>query len=128
MIKKIGIIIVLIAMSACGQNYNSHSSDEFLSSGTFGIDVSTAQGQRLFAAFTVLNNQCISCHSGRHDSYLSLNTDALWIASGLVIKGDSASSTLIQYLKNNGGTMPKSAPQISSDELQALEDWIVQMP
>ena len=116
--KKI-LILISLSLVSCGQSINSNTSD-FLLSGS-GIDPSNT---KLLNAYTVINDKCISCHTGYHNSWSSLNTDQLWIDSGSVTAGTSLSSSLIIRLKNRGGDMPLLSPMLSETEYAYLIDWI----
>ncbi len=120
----IRVVLSLILLFGCGQDFNSSSGDFALSADN-GIDTSTAAGQRLSAAYNVIKNNCISCHSGYHNSWASYKTDAAWISKGLAVRGDTTSSQVYDRLKNVGGDMPLAAPQISDSDRQILEDWIL---
>lgn len=116
----------LFFLTACGQTFNSQSIDRF--SGAGNIDVSTPQGLRLFKAYQVIQNRCISCHTGYHNSWKQYNTDNLWIQNSLVIKGDFRGSLLISRLQNEGSDMPLLAAQIPEVDYQILKDWIENIP
>tara|TARA_R110000868_G_scaffold209490_5_gene459318 strand:+ start:1077 stop:1445 length:369 start_codon:yes stop_codon:yes gene_type:complete len=119
-------IFLAILVSGCGQSFNSNTGDQAFTA-TNGIDTSTAAGQRLDAAFTVLKNECMSCHTGYHNSWNSYKTDLAWQSAGLVTSGVPTSSQVYTRLKNVGGDMPQLNPQISETERQILEDWITQL-
>lgn len=118
------VILFSILLASCGQTYNSNSGDDKTTSGTSGIDTSSPAGQRLAAAYTVINNRCINCHTGYHNSWANLKSDAAWLASGTVVAGNTGGSSLISRLKNVGGDMPKLNPQIPEAEYQTLIDWV----
>lgn len=120
----IRIIVPLFLLCSCGQDFNSSSGDFALSADN-GIDTSTPAGQRLSAAYNVIKNDCISCHSGYHNSWANYKTDAEWISKGLAVRGDTTSSQVYDRLKNVGGDMPRGAPQISDSDRQKIEDWIL---
>ena len=113
------IIFTFLIFQSCGQSWNSNSNDYLLSGN--GIDPSNT---KLLEAFTVINDKCISCHSGYHNSWSELNTDALWISSANIMAGDSLSSPLITRLKNRGGDMPLLSPMITEQEYAFLTNWI----
>lgn len=119
----IAIAILTVFLVSCMQDINSNSFDDKFSISN-GIDTSTAAGQRLSDAYDVLNNQCMSCHTGYHNSWNGLNTDAKWIGTGLIEAGDAYSSSLVIRLKNIGGNMPKDNPQMTEDELNKMANWI----
>jgi|SRR5690606_38356957 len=120
------LLVIILLSASCGQSFNSHTGDE-LFSGSNGIDTSTPAGQRLDAAYTVLKNECMSCHTGYHNSWANYRTDSAWINAGLVSPGSINSSSVYTRLKNVGGDMPVLNPQISEVEREVLEDWISQL-
>lgn len=117
------LLIFLFLISACGQDYNSNSFDE-TRFGSGNIDTSSPAGQRLAAAFNIIQTNCISCHSNYHSFYGTYTTDELWLNSGLVVAGDFEGSFLIQNLKNYGGSMPQGGSQLSSEQIEVLREWI----
>jgi hypothetical protein len=116
--KKL-ILILSLLLCSCGQSYNSNSKD-FLLSGN-GIDPSNTS---LVEAFSVISNNCISCHSGYHNSWSNYKTDQQWIDSGNVSAGSALSSPLIIRLKNRGGDMPLLSSNLSESEYNSLVNWI----
>ncbi len=118
------LLFALFLLSACGQDFNSSSGDFALTADN-GIDTSTPAGIRLNDAYTVLKNNCMSCHTGYHNSWANYKTDADWISKNLAVRGDTTSSQVYDRLKNVGGDMPYGAPQISDSERQKLENWIL---
>tara|TARA_R110000868_G_scaffold117600_15_gene312500 strand:+ start:7489 stop:7857 length:369 start_codon:yes stop_codon:yes gene_type:complete len=120
------LILLSLLFVGCGQSFNSNSGDAAFTA-TNGIDTSTAAGQRLDAAYTVLKNECMSCHTGYHNSWNTYKTDLAWQSAGLVNAGNPASSSVYFRLKNVGGDMPQLNPQISETERQILDDWISQL-
>lgn len=113
---KSGSLLFLILMMVSCANYNSSTFDQ-----------SVYQGGTVSQPIGIIQLRCASCH--QHSNWNSLNTDALWIASGYVISGDSANSILIQRLYRNGGSgnMP---PQndLTLDEYTTLKNWIDNLP
>ncbi|MFT6633870.1 MAG: hypothetical protein ACJAS4_003843, partial [Bacteriovoracaceae bacterium] len=65
-------IFFLLQMTSCYQETNSNSFDDRFSLSN-GIDISTAAGQRLSDAYDILNTNCMSCHTGYHNNWSSLN-------------------------------------------------------
>jgi hypothetical protein len=116
---KYFLALTFLSLVSCGQSINSNTSD-FLLSGN-GIDPSNT---KLLNAFEVINDKCISCHTGYHNSWSSLNTDQLWIDSGNVTAGTSLSSPLIIRLKNRGGDMPLLSPMLTETDYNYLINWI----
>ncbi len=121
--KKITHLLSLLLLVSCYQETNSNSFDGRYSLSN-GIDTSTAGGQRLSDAYDIFNDACISCHTGYHNSWSSLNTDAKWINTGFIETGDAFSSTLLIRLKNMGGNMPKDNPQVTEKEFDQIVNWI----
>ena len=120
------IFLILLTLISCGQTFNSQSGDKF--SGNILVDDSSPEGERSNKAFTILDRSCTSCHTSYHANWNSFQTDADWVANGLVVKGQADISPVITKLKNVGGNMPPSAPAISDADYQALLDWIDMMP
>lgn len=113
------LLLFLLIISSC-QDINSHSFDENL----YGDN--RAQGSAAFvAAFSVIESECINCHSGWHNSYSSLLTEQSWIDASLIIPGDAVNSDIIKRLRNYGsiGGMPIEGP-ITNDQYETLRDWI----
>ncbi len=126
--NKFLIVILLASLSSCGQTFNSNSNDANLTAFTACSEAGTAAGDRYCAAETIIRTRCTNCHSGYHDQWSSYTNDAAWKASGRVVAGSVAGSTVITRLKNQGGNMPADAPQISDTEYQTLVEWVQQMP
>lgn len=105
-------------MGSC-QTQNSNSFDDIL--GGSSIDPSNTN---LALAFTVIEERCIDCHSGYHNSWSSYDTDQKWIDSGNVSPGVIGDSPLITRLKNRGGNMPLGGANLTEDEYNALVTWI----
>lgn len=113
------MLLVFVALAACGQNYNSNTNDApNIPQG----DCSTAAGARLCAAVAVLkSNRCYTCHA----SDWPYSTDAAWLASGLVVQGQPLSSRMITKLVNVGGNMPfDTGVAISTTDYNTLTNWI----
>lgn len=123
---RFSLFLILISLISCGQTFNSQSGDKF--SGSILVDNTTPDGARSSKAFTILDRSCTGCHTSYHANWRSFQTDAAWVANGLVVKGQADISPVITKLKNVGGNMPPSAPAISNDDYQALLDWIDLMP
>ncbi len=113
------LIILTFMLTGCGQSWNSNSKDYLLSGN--GIDPSNTN---LLEAFNVINEKCISCHSGYHNSWSAYNTDQLWIDSGNITAGDALSSPLVTRLKNRGGDMPLLSSMLTESEYDSLVKWI----
>lgn len=124
--KTLPLFFFFFFLAGCGQSFNSHSTDRFKGSGN--IDISTPSGLRLFKAYEVIQNRCINCHTGYHNSWNQYNSDQDWLDQGLVIKGDFRGSQIISRLQNEGSDMPLFAAQIPEADYQLLKDWIENMP
>jgi uncharacterized membrane protein len=116
------LILLLILLSSC-QDFNSNSFDESLVD-TVNIDTSTPGGKRLKDSYDILNDKCMNCHTGYHNSWLKYDTDNLWETNQVVIKGDAEASELIIRMKNRGGDMPLGGVQLTVDEFQVVSEWI----
>ena len=116
------VLLTSLITGACAQ-YNSSSQDEVL----YIEPVIESGGDPNFAAaFTIIQNQCASCHS--HSVWNNLNSNALWLASGYIIKGQASNSILIQKTFQNGtGNMPPSNT-LNSTDFNALKNWINNIP
>jgi len=124
----IKILPILIFFLGCIQSYNSNSFDEEL----YGPESKTTTHEdpeitRTSKAITIIQKNCISCHSGRHNKWTNFSTDSQWIQAKVIIPGNSANSRLIRKLKNRGGNMPFGNPAISEEEVDVLVDWIDQL-
>lgn len=118
--KALTILVFGILFSGCA-NYNSNTFD-----GSTYQGVATQDSDPNFsAAYTILRNQCSSCHG----EFTALTTNAAWVATGRVLKNDPDHSTVITklYLFGGAGNMPPSN-QLSSPEYQTLRTWIQNMP
>jgi mono/diheme cytochrome c family protein len=99
---------------ACGQFYNSNSSDGA------GSAFDCATDPNLCAAYKAISdNHCFECHA-----WSRYKTDAEWTGAGLVVAGSPSTSLLIKRLKNSGSTMPQNFPALSTADYNALVTWI----
>ena len=111
-------------MASCFQQSNSNTSDQRLENGA------TVTGNEKFkAAFNVLNNECVACHTGYHDDWLNLKTEDDWASLGDVKPGDSSNSLMVERIhgcgpSDSGDQMPKSADRLTSSECAAITEWI----
>ena len=121
-------IIIATLLLSCGQTFNSNTNDKGLVSLTACSEAGTPAGDRYCAAESIIQNRCINCHTGYHDQWATYNNDSEWKASGRVVAGSTAGSSLITRLKNQGGNMPADAPQIPDSEYQTLINWVQMMP
>lgn len=112
-------LLLLFFLISC-QDYNTNSFDRT----RYGNPVGEGPAK-------IIQNKCINCHSGEHDSWAGL-TDAQWVATGLVIPGDPDNSLFIKRIYNTGisgvSNMPIGGGALPNDEYQALKDWIQNIP
>lgn len=114
-----------IVVFACGQDYNSNSGDHVYQESTLpDVDNGDPAAKAFAEAFSVLKAQCIDCHTSYHASWSKYTTEAAWKNSGYVTPGNSAGSTVIAILINNGGNMPKDGKALSAADLEKLTSWI----
>lgn len=112
-----------LLIPACGQDYNSNSGDDvYQESGPIGDG--SPGGEAFAAAFGVIKAQCLSCHTNYHADWAKLTSEADWKSSGNVTPQNSASSSIITILINNGGNMPKDGKALSAQDYAKLTSWI----
>jgi hypothetical protein len=122
MMKLILLLTILSCLSSCFQQSNSNTKDS--------AQVDDSEGVAFKAAFTVLNNECIQCHSGYHDDWSRYSREADWLAvSDLIISGDANNSYLVKRIHECGSIdsekqMPKDSDVLTLDECAAITDWI----
>lgn len=121
------ILPILIFFLGCIQTYNSNSFDKENYGPSSNFNPEDPKSVRRSKALSVLQENCISCHFGRHNQWAGFTTDSQWVSSSLVIPGESANSRLIMKLQNRGGNMPLNNPPISEDDVDILADWIDQI-
>lgn len=115
------LLSILLLVSSCGQDYNSNSGDSGQYTPNSAIDTSTPEGARLSAAYTVLQNKCLQCHS----TWSGFTTSSRWEQAGLIVTGSASGSEIVRRLKNYGGDMPPDPfSPLSNEELTAVENWI----
>ena len=113
-----------MALMGCGQTFNSNTEDFNLLPSSFCANQSNTA---LCTANEIIQKNCTNCHtSAIHAGWAAYDTDAEWIASGRVVAGDPASSTLVTKLKNYvpAGNMPDQAPPLTDTQYQAILDWV----
>lgn len=125
--NKLFLILILL-LAGCGQTFNSNTSDSGLIPLLACTEAGTAAGDRFCAAKLIIQDKCVNCHSGYHDQWAAFTNDAKWKASGRVVAGSTAASSLITRLKNQGGNMPADNPQIPDTNYQTLIEWVQLMP
>lgn len=126
--RVLGSLLILLLLSSC-EDYNSNSADKIKYSNE---PQSEEAGDPNFGpAIAIIQNRCISCHSGFHNNWAAFTSDDMWINSGLVHRGDPDNSTLIKRIINSGqagANMPQGAGAIPDAEFQTLRKWIAEMP
>jgi hypothetical protein len=113
-----------MVLTSCGQTFNSNTEDFNLLPSSFCSDQTNTN---LCVANEIIQNNCTNCHTSPiHAGWAAYDTDAEWIASGRVVAGDPAASTLVTKLKNYvpAGNMPDQAPPLSDTQYQAILDWV----
>jgi hypothetical protein len=124
--QSVFLLVLSIFWVACA-DYNSSTSDDLEYVETTANDADP----NFLRAFEIIKNRCADCHnpSDRHSEWYSYNTNAKWIKSGLVVKGDVDKSSLITktYLYGAGGSMPQEN-DLSPEEYEDLKTWINEMP
>lgn len=121
------IIGLLLLLAAC-QDYNSNSSDK----ARYGGDVVLENDPQFQQAYHIIQDRCVSCHTSQiHAPWSTYTTNAKWIESGRVIKGDPQGSALIDRIINTGETnsnMPLGGSALPNDEYDALVQWVQNIP
>lgn len=122
---KLGLLL-LILLSGC-QDYNSNSSDKE----KYG-QVQLENNAQFRTAYGIIQNRCVNCHTYQgHSVWADYTTNAEWIASGLIIKGDPRNSRLIYRIKNSGqadSDMPLGGSALPDSEYDALVEWVENIP
>ena len=114
------LTLICLGFLSCGRIQNSSSSDKFTYS-----PGQMAGSAEFLAAAAIIGSKCSECH-GTYTTY----TEADYIAAGLVVAKDLASSSI--YFRNQSATvgagphdMPKQGrTPMTAVELQTLADWI----
>jgi hypothetical protein len=105
--------------------------------GASGGGGGTVDQTRFLAAKAVFEAKCTSCHynGGNYPNLTNLTeAKALAFSPAVVVKGDLASSKLYYRLSgstvgpNIGRNMPSGGATISASEVQAVADWINNIP
>ena len=120
---------LLILLSSC-EDINSNSADK-LKYSKQGPQPEEAQDPNFAPAFKVIQNNCISCHTGFHNRWASYTTNDKWIASGRINRGDPDNSRIIERTINSGQTganMPIGGGPLSDADYQLLRTWITNIP
>lgn len=95
-----------------------------------------AAAAREAAVQTLVNERCVTCHLNFHDGWAGANWKDSWIADGLVVPGDAASSTVISRVTSTTSRMPPSFATgstpggtalntpLTPTEVDVIRDWI----
>ena len=65
-----------------------------------------AQAANEAAVGAIVNNRCVTCHTGTHNSWAGDAWQEAWVSTGLVVPGDAAASTVIDRLTSSSSRMP----------------------
>lgn len=117
---KSNLSLVFFFLVGC-QDFNSNSFDKLRYAPA--VPSGSTEFQQ---AYGVIQNRCISCHTGRHGAWAGLRTEAQWIDSGLIVPNSPDNSALIRSIVNSnapGANMPPSGA-LSDQEYQTLRRWI----
>lgn len=86
--------------------------------------------QRFASAQSVIQNKCLSCHSGTNPAkFSSFTTESLWLSSGFVV-AKNISASKIYYRLNGAGlgigteNMPKGNSALTEAERNLIKVWI----
>ena len=111
-------LLFLFFCQGCGRYYSKINSNE--DSSLAGLDIDQQ-------AYTVLNNNCSSCHDSRNmaGTNLTFVTDLSHLASSnYVTAGNPRSSTIYQRIAS--GSMPPTGP-LDATETKVISDWITSL-
>lgn len=114
-------LLLSLLLSGC-QSYNSHTGDK-----AKFAEVELENNAQFRAAYKVIQNRCINCHGGNHNTWATYVNSQLWIDNGLIIARDPQASKLIRRTINSGvvgANMPPGGSPLPNDEYQAILDWI----
>lgn len=113
--------LILILLAAC-QTYNSNTGDR-----AKYAPVELEDNPQFRAAYQVIQNRCVNCHTGEHNNWATYTDSQKWIQSGRVNPGRAAESNLVIRTINSGNTnsnMPPTGGPLPNDEYQVILDWI----
>ena len=116
-------LLFCIFLIGC-QSYNSHTGDK-----AKFAELELEDNEQFQAAYKVIQNRCINCHSGNHNAWATYVNTQLWIDKGLIVAGSAADSLLVKRTINTNETasnMPPGGSPLPNDEYQAILDWINQ--
>jgi len=111
-----GIIILLFAVSSCYYDSKEYLYPQLNSCDTSNITYATC-------VTSVLENNCLGCHSGSASSGGGIKLDSYPEVKIRVDNGKLMGS--INQL-SGFSPMPKSASKLSSDDIAIIEKWITQ--
>ena len=118
--KHLYAATLILAVTACGQNFNSNSGDKPVgSSNTQSCDASSPQ-TGFCGAQLIYQSNSFSCHP----TWSTLASESAWIDAGLVVPGDIDASPAINRLINYGSNMPLNGSALSEDDYKLLKDWV----
>jgi uncharacterized membrane protein len=120
-------IFILLIFSSC-QDYNSNSGDK----GRYGPIELNESDPNFRTAYFIIQDRCVSCHDHKHDRWAEFKSNAEWVADGLVIAGQPATSELIVRIVNTGNAsssnMPPGGGALPNTEYNALIKWVTEIP
>lgn len=117
----IKFFITILFLVSC-QTFNSNTADE-----AKYAEIVLENNPEFRAAYQVLQNRCINCHMGSHNTWATYVNSQLWINAGEVIAGNSVDSKLVRRIINSGESqsdMPPVGGSLPTDEYQSIKDWI----
>lgn len=100
------------ALSGCMKVTNSSSGDYVLDNASL----------EFLNAYTVMKDQCFSCHKEFN------TTQALLISKGWIVPGDPLNSPLYNRLQGSDGPGVKNMPQtgsLTTQDRKIIKDWIL---
>jgi mono/diheme cytochrome c family protein len=119
------MITILLGLTGCcfGGGPGCMLSDSSL--GDAGV-VADPNASALFGpAQTIFKKQCIQCHAS-----FGTYSEAGWIASGYIVPGDAANSTIYNRIRGTGVGGPQNMPPgttIATSDADAIKNWIMGM-
>jgi uncharacterized membrane protein len=114
----------LLLLSSC-QDYNSNSGDK----GRYGPIELNESDPNFRKAYFIIQDRCVSCHDHKHDKWADFTSNSEWVAEGLVISGQPATSELIGRIVNTGqvsSDMPPGGSPLSDAEYTHLVKWVTE--
>jgi uncharacterized membrane protein len=120
------IFLTLLFLFSCQDN-NSNSGDR----GKYGPVEFDEADPNFSKAYYIVQDRCVNCHSGYHNSWAEYKSNAAWISSGLIIQNDSQNSSFLNRIINSaqvGANMPLNGTALPDAEYDHLVQWIEGMP